>query len=133
MHQPTCVVNTSAISSQFIYLLCNQYTSYLLTAHSLATCVVNAPSTGSQLIVRFQQSMHYPLVQLMHYNPKYQPLMQRNNVTDTRRGNQEWTIQRNWQHCIHNTQDEDKQNRIHNTICVGHHYTQTNTTNVNNT
>ena len=61
-----------------------------------------------------------------------------------RRGNQEWTIQRNWQHCLHKTQDEDKTKRkyttpyvldttmhktekskIHNTICLGHHYTQT--------
>jgi hypothetical protein len=25
---------------------------------------------------------------------------------------------------IHKTQDEDKQNIKHNTICVGHHYTQ---------
>jgi hypothetical protein len=26
------------------------------------------------------------------------------------RGNQEWTIQRDWQHWLHKTQDEDKQN-----------------------
>jgi len=31
------------------------------------------------------------------------------------------------------TQDEDKQNKIHNTICIEHHYTQTNTNNVNKT
>ena len=37
-----------------------------------------------------------------------------------RRGNQEWTIQRNWQHWVHRTQDEDKQNKKHNTICVGY-------------
>jgi len=30
-------------------------------------------------------------------------------------------------------QDDDKQNKKHNTICVGHHYTQTNTNNVNKT
>jgi hypothetical protein len=42
-------------------------------------------------------------------------------------GNQEWTILRNWQ------QDEDKQNEKHNTICVGYHYAQTNTNNVNKT
>jgi hypothetical protein len=34
-----------------------------------------------------------------------------------------WKIQRNWQ------QEEEK----HNTICVGHHYTQTNTNDVNKT
>jgi hypothetical protein len=28
------------------------------------------------------------------------------------------------------TQDEDKQNKHTSTICVGHHYTQTNTNNV---
>jgi hypothetical protein len=27
------------------------------------------------------------------------------------RGNQEWTIQRNWQHRVHKTQGEDKQNK----------------------
>ena len=31
------------------------------------------------------------------------------------------------------TQDEEKQNKKHNTIFVGHHYTQTNTNNVNKT
>ena len=33
----------------------------------------------------------------------------------------------------HYTQDVDKQNKKHNTICVGHHYTQANTNNVNKT
>ena len=28
------------------------------------------------------------------------------------------------------TPDEDKQTKAQNTICVGHHYTQTNTTNL---
>ena len=32
------------------------------------------------------------------------------NPRESRRDNQEWTIQRNWQHCAHKTQDEDKQN-----------------------
>ena len=31
------------------------------------------------------------------------------NVRENRRGNQEWKIQRNWQHWVHKTQDEDKQ------------------------
>ena len=35
-----------------------------------------------------------------------------------RRGNQEWTIQKNWQHWVHKTQEEDKQNKNHNTICT---------------
>jgi hypothetical protein len=26
-------------------------------------------------------------------------------------GNQEWTIQRNWQHWVHQTQDEEMQNK----------------------
>ena len=49
----------------------------------------------------------------------------------TEEGNQQWTIQRNWQHWVHKTPDEDKQNKKHNTIYVGHHYAQINTTNVN--
>jgi hypothetical protein len=35
-----------------------------------------------------------------------------------RRGNQEWTIQKNWQHWVHKTQEEGKQNKNHNTICT---------------
>jgi hypothetical protein len=31
------------------------------------------------------------------------------------------------------TQDEDKQNKKHNTLCVGHHYLQANTNNANKT
>jgi hypothetical protein len=31
------------------------------------------------------------------------------NVRETRRGNQDWRIQRHWQHWAHKTQDEDKQ------------------------
>ena len=30
------------------------------------------------------------------------------NVRENRRGNQQWTIQSNWQHWVHQTQDEDK-------------------------
>jgi hypothetical protein len=44
-----------------------------------------------------------------------------------RRGNQKWIIQRNRQHRVH------KAKQKHNTICVGHHYTQTNTNSVNKT
>jgi hypothetical protein len=33
------------------------------------------------------------------------------NVRENRRDNQEWTIQRNWQHWVHRTQDENKQNK----------------------
>ena len=40
------------------------------------------------------------------------------NVRENRRDNQEWTIQRSWQYQAHKTQDEDKQNKKHNTICV---------------
>jgi len=31
------------------------------------------------------------------------------------------------------TQDKDKQNKKHNTLCVGHHYMQTNSNNINKT
>ena len=33
------------------------------------------------------------------------------NVRENRRGNQEWTTQRNYQHWVHKTQDEDKQTK----------------------
>jgi len=41
------------------------------------------------------------------------------------------TIQINWQHLVHETQEEDIQSKKHNTICVGHYYAQTNTNNIN--
>jgi hypothetical protein len=33
------------------------------------------------------------------------------NVRQTPRGNQDWRIQRHWQHWAHKTQDEDKQTK----------------------
>jgi hypothetical protein len=35
--------------------------------------------------------------------------VQKKNVREYRRGNQKWTIHRNWQHRVHKTQD--KQNK----------------------
>ena len=37
------------------------------------------------------------------------------------------------EHRIHKPQDEDKENKKHNTIYVGYHFAQTNTNNVNKT
>jgi hypothetical protein len=45
-----------------------------------------------------------------------------------RRENQKRTSQGNGQHWIHKTK---KRRAKPNTICIGHHYTQTNTNNVN--
>ena len=42
------------------------------------------------------------------------------NIRKYRRGSQKWTIQRNRQHKVHETKTKQK----HNTICVGHHYSQ---------
>jgi len=39
-------------------------------------------------------------------------------ATFSTQDNQEWTIQRNWQHSAHKTQDKDKQNKKHNTTGV---------------
>ena len=52
-------------------------------------------------------------------------------MREYQRCNQKWTIQRNWQHPVHKHEDKAKQK--HNTICIGHHYVQTNTNNVNKT
>jgi hypothetical protein len=51
------------------------------------------------------------------------------NGRENRRVNQELAIQKNWQHWIHKTQDEDKQSKTTH-MCL-HHYTQTSTNNVN--
>ena len=56
-------------------------------------------------------------------------------IREYQRGNQKWTIQRNWQHREH--KDEEKQQNMcwiplctnkHDKICVRYHYVQTNTT-----
>ena len=52
------------------------------------------------------------------------------NVREYWRGNQIWTIKRNWQHRAHKKKTKKTKK---NTICVGHHYTPTNTNNVNKT
>ena len=49
------------------------------------------------------------------------------NVGEYRRGNQKWTIYGNWQYRARWRKAKQK----HNTIYVGHHYTQANTNNVN--
>ena len=54
------------------------------------------------------------------------------NIREYQRDNQKWTIQRNWQHRVHKTKT-NKVKTQHNTICVGHHYAQTNTNNVDKT
>ena len=52
------------------------------------------------------------------------------NVKEYRKGIQKRTIQRNWQHG-YTRRRKIKQKR--STICVGHHYAQSNTNNVNKT
>ena len=59
--------------------------------------------------------------------------------------NTEGTIQRNLQHRIHKTKGQSRETynigytrrrqtkQKHNTICVGHHYTETHTNNINKT
>jgi len=37
------------------------------------------------------------------------------SVRENRRGNQELTIQRNWQHWVHKIKDENKPNKKHKT------------------
>ena len=57
------------------------------------------------------------------------------NVRDYRRGNQKFTIQRNWKHRAHNMKKNTTQK--HNTICDGHQINTNNmsppTNNVNKT
>ena len=53
-----------------------------------------------------------------------------NKPRENQRGNHEWTIQRNWQHQVHKSQDtRQRQNKI--TMCVEDYYTQANTDNIN--
>jgi len=36
------------------------------------------------------------------------------NIRENQRGNQEWTIQRHWQHRVHKTQQEEKKTQKQN-------------------
>jgi len=49
------------------------------------------------------------------------------NVKENRRGNQEWKIQRNWQHWVHKTQNDDKQTKNTTQHNMRYKYTQANT------
>jgi len=73
-------------------------------------------------LIRFKNNVH-------RKKPTYFLLFstQSINVRENRRGSQEWTIQRNWQHWAHKTQDEDKQNTksttqyVLDTLCANEH------------
>ena len=52
------------------------------------------------------------------------------NIREHQRGNQKWTIQRNWQQSVHKTKRNKHQR---NTIYATHRYAQTHTNNVNKT
>jgi len=43
-------------------------------------------------------------------------MIQIRNVRENRTGDQEWTIQGKCQYCVHNTQDENKESKIYNTV-----------------
>jgi hypothetical protein len=45
------------------------------------------------------------------------------------KGHSKCIIQINWQHRLHKKKKRRKKNKNNNTMCVGHHYTQTNTNN----
>jgi hypothetical protein len=68
---------------------------------------------------------------------QYRQMSLKINVSDNRRGNKVCTIQRNCQHWVHKTHDEDKQNQKYNAENkkeeqqrnVGHHSAQTYTKN----
>ena len=65
------------------------------------------------------------------YILKFQIFYPSINVREHRRGNKNWTIQRKWQYTAHKTKKKTQQK--YETICVGHHYAQTNTNMVKKT
>jgi hypothetical protein len=78
------------------------------------------------------------LNQIFFSSPKSEYFFQQHWESEYPTHKTETNITKNTTQCvldttIYSTQDEDKQNKKHNTIYVGHHYTQTNTNNVNKT
>jgi hypothetical protein len=54
------------------------------------------------------------LIEISHVSFLFQFLRKKRkniNVRENRRDNQEWLIQKNWQHWIHKTHDQDKHNK----------------------
>jgi hypothetical protein len=64
---------------------------------------------------------------LTYHGTKYDIII---NIREHQRGNQKWTIQRNWQQSVHKTKRNKHQR---NTIYATHRYAQTHTNNVNKT
>ena len=47
----------------------------------------------------------------MYKVPRGLHILDLNKCQKNRRGNQEWTIQRNWKHWVHKTEDDGKQSK----------------------
>ena len=109
--------NKTPSINQHDYLWYGHHTSrYLKIEHT----ALNTPGT------KFSRFRRIPCINILPCLSNMNLLIQfvaflANKLQRNRRGNQEWTIQGNWQHWEHNSQ-EDRQNK--NTICVGHHHTQ---------
>jgi hypothetical protein len=82
-----CIILLFSVS--WIMLAVNQYDCYNYHHYSLLDKQVNNVVINHRLNFRFNYSI---------------------NVRENWSGNQEWTIQRHWQHWVHKKQDEDKQN-----------------------
>jgi len=108
----------------FFFLFCNplmwNHSQQTNSHHDIADILLKLVSNANIFVnksIIFKQTR----INMIKLNKKWWPYI---NVKEYPRGNQKWTIQRNWQHRVQNTKKK------HNTICVGHHYAQTNTNNI---
>jgi hypothetical protein len=63
------------------------------------------------------KTVHYLIIEFFY---KWVKLSYKIKVREHRRGNQKWTVQRNWEHMVHKMK---KNKTKYNTTGIGYHYT----------
>ena len=110
----------------FVFYFSLNFSILTFVIEFLSTFVLDLCHIGIiwHCIIKLNMQSHTPVYLMLIVQWEDEPWQQFCiNVREPRGDNQEWTG--------YTRQDEDKQKKKHNTICVWHHYTQTNTNNAN--
>jgi hypothetical protein len=96
--------HTVFVYYKFIVISSKKYLVLTRIYHQIVHCVIQQPKGQSRM------DNSETLATLSTQDTGRGQTKQK-NVRENWRGNQEWTIQRHWQHWVHKTQGEDKQNK----------------------
>ena len=89
------------------------YVIFFLTSYAELNCTYMIPVIGSVELLWY--CCH--IKSYVFKKNIYMISIYKINFRENRGGNQEWTIQRNWQHWVHKTQDEGKKTKTQHNMC----------------